>query len=89
MWLLLERLYDVRASLRQTVVSTLWNEWDEHDSDKAKAMQGLCLNESFWQKVRVIVIAVTPLYKVLRMTDCEGSTLGVLVHFFRTAVAEV
>ena len=89
MWLLLERLYDVRSSLRQTVVSTLWNEWDDHDSDDARVMQRVCLREDFWQQVRGIVIVVTPFYRVLRMTDSEGSTMGLLVHFFREAVAEV
>ena len=42
----------------------------------AKTIECLCLKETFWQDVRVLVIAVTPLYKVLRMTDMEGSTLG-------------
>ena len=32
---------------------------------------------------------MTPLYKVLRMTDCEGSTLGLLTYFFRAAVEEM
>lgn len=36
-----------------------------------------------------MVIVVTPFYRVLRMTDCEGSTLGLLTHFFRAAVEEV
>ena len=30
-----------------------------------------------------MVIVVIPFYRVLRMTDCEGSTLGLLTHFFR------
>ena len=88
-WLPLERIYEVRSALRQTVVSTLWNEWDDHDTDDARAMQRLCLQEAFWRQVRAIVIAVTPFYRVLRMSDCEGSTMGLLVHFFRGAIAEV
>ena len=52
MWILLERLYEVRSALRQTVVSTLWNEWDDHESEEAKSMQRLCLNENFWIKVK-------------------------------------
>ena len=53
MWILLERLYDVRTALRQTVVSTLWNEWDDHESEEAKAMQRLCLRDSFWMRVNL------------------------------------
>ena len=52
MWILLECLYEVRLALRQTVVSTLWNEWEDHKSEEAKAMQRLCLNENFWLKVK-------------------------------------
>lgn len=47
MWILLERLYDVKSSLRQTVVSTMWNEWDESGTEEAKDMQRKCLEE-FW-----------------------------------------
>ena len=89
MWLLMERLYEVKSVLRQMVVSTLWNDWEEHEDEDARAMQRLCLREEFWQSVRMIVIAITPFYRVLRMTDCEGSTMGLLVHFFRAALEEV
>ena len=88
-WLLLERLYDVRTPLRQTVVSTMWNEWDESNTDDAKEMQRAFLNEEFWQRVRAVVIAITPFYRVLRMTDMEGATLGVLIHFMREAKEEL
>ena len=52
MWQVLEHLYDVRPALRQTVVSTMWNEWDEHITEEAKAMQRFCLEERFWTRVR-------------------------------------
>ena len=52
-------------------------------------MQRFCLRERFWESVRGIVIAMTPFYRVLRMTDMEGATLGLFVHFFRAAVAEL
>lgn len=89
LWLLMERLYDVKMALRQTMVSTMWNEWEESSSDSAKDMQRLCFNEAFWERVRAIVIIITPLYRVLRMTDMEGATLGLLVHFMRAAKLEM
>ena len=89
MWLLLERLYDVKSALRQTVVSTMWNKWEESGSEEAKGMQRQCLFEEFWTRVRTLVIAVTPLYRTLRMTDMEGATLGLLIHFMRQAKAEM
>ncbi len=88
-WLLLERLYDVRSPLRQTVVSTMWNEWDEAGSIEAKEMQRKCLSEEFWNRVKAVVIALTPYYRVLRMTDMEGATLGLLIHFMREAKEEL
>lgn len=81
MWILLERLYNVKSTLRQTVVSTMW---DESGSEEAKDMQRQCLNEEFWVRVRTLVM---PFYRVLRMTDMEGATLG-LIHFTREAKAE-
>lgn len=89
MWLLLERLYDVNSPLRQTVVSTMWNEWDESGSDEAKEMQRQILNEEFWVRVRAIVVAVTPYYRTLHMTDMEGATIGFLIHFMRDARKEL
>lgn len=89
MWLLLETLYDVKSALWKTVVSTMWNEWDESNTDAAKDMQRQCLNEEFWARVRIIVVAITPFYRTLRMTDMEGATLGLLIHFMREAKEEL
>ena len=67
----------------------MWNEWDEYGSDEAKEMQRQCLFEDFWTRVRGIVMAITPFYRVLRMMDMEGATLGLLVHFMREAKVEL
>ena len=89
MWLLLERLYDVHMDLQRTVVSNAWREWDEHDTIEGNAVQRQCLNNDYWRRVKVIVIAITPLYRVLRMTDMEGATIGLLTHFMREARVEI
>ena len=89
MWLLLERLFDVKNSLRMTVVSPAWNAWEDAGTQEARDMSIQVLNESFWEQVRGIFIAVTPLYRVLRMTDMEGATLGLLLHFMREAKTEL
>ena len=88
-WLLLDRLLEVKPFLRQCVVSTMWNEWDESGSQEARDMQRQCLNEAFWVRAWAIVIAITPYYRALRMTDMEGATLGLLVHFMREAREEL
>ncbi|KAH7282747.1 hypothetical protein KP509_35G045900 [Ceratopteris richardii] len=60
----------------KTVVSEEFKEWLDGEpiaqQQEAKAMQRLCLKESFWRSVHGLVIAILPLYKVLRMTDMEG-----------------
>ena len=88
-WLLLDRLLEVKPFLRQCVVSTMWDEWDESGSQEARDMQRQCLNETFWVRAKAIVVAITPYYRTLRMTDMEGATLGLLIHFMNEAKAEV
>ncbi|MCO5578193.1 hypothetical protein L7F22_032031 [Adiantum nelumboides] len=93
MWLLLERIYDVQNKLQKTVVSDEFKEWLEGETttsqQEAKAIQRLCLKEEFWQEVKGLVIAILPLYKVLRMTDMEGSTIGLLHRFMEEASKEI
>ncbi|MCO5601762.1 hypothetical protein L7F22_055887 [Adiantum nelumboides] len=93
MWLLLERIYDVQNKLQKTVVSDEFKEWLEGETttsqQEAKAIQRLCLKEEFWQEVKGLVIVILPLYKVLRMTDMEGSTIGLLHHFMEEASKEI
>ncbi|KAH7442153.1 hypothetical protein KP509_03G073500 [Ceratopteris richardii] len=75
MWIVLSRLLEVK--------------WDESTSEESKSMQRLCLDESFWDGVRAILGVITPIYKALRMTDCEGATLGLLIHIMRRAMQEI
>ncbi|MCO5606082.1 hypothetical protein L7F22_060269 [Adiantum nelumboides] len=93
MWLLLERIHDVQIKLQKTVVSDEFKEWLEGETttsqQEVKAIQRLCSKEEFWQEVKGLVIAILPLYKVLRMTDMEGSTIGLLHHFMEEASKEI
>ncbi|KAI5054836.1 hypothetical protein GOP47_0029981, partial [Adiantum capillus-veneris] len=93
MWLLLERLYDVQTNLQKTMVSDEFKAWIEEETQSsqqdAKAIQRLCLKEEFWQEVKGLVMVVLPLYKVLRMTNMEGSTIGLLYHFMEEAYKEI
>ncbi|KAH7439143.1 hypothetical protein KP509_04G047200 [Ceratopteris richardii] len=89
MWIVLSRLFEVKVPLRQTVVSTFWSEWDESSLEESKSIQRLCLDESFWDSVKAILSVITPIYKVLRMTDYESATLGLLIHIMRRAMEEI
>ncbi|KAH7293828.1 hypothetical protein KP509_28G044500 [Ceratopteris richardii] len=75
MWIVLSRLLEVKVPLRHTVES--------------KSIQRLCLDESFWDSVKAILSVITPIYKVLCMTDCDGATLGLLIHIMRRAMEEI
>ncbi|KAH7423929.1 hypothetical protein KP509_12G081500 [Ceratopteris richardii] len=93
MWILLDRLYEVQNKLQKTVVSEEFKEWMDREpiaqQQEAKSIQRLCLRESFWKNVYGIIAAILPLYKVLRMTDMEGATIGVLYHFMKEAIEEI
>ncbi|KAH7426822.1 hypothetical protein KP509_10G018300 [Ceratopteris richardii] len=89
MWIVLSRLLEVRIPLRQTVVSPLWNDWDESSLEESKSMQRLYLDEEFWENVKAVLNILTPIYRVLRMTDCEGATLGLLIHMMRRAIDDI
>ena len=93
MWLLLECLYDVQNKLQKTMVSDEFKAWLEEETiasqQDAKVIQRLWLNEEFWQEVKGIVVVVLSLYKVLRKTDMEGATLGLLFHIMEDAFEEI
>ncbi|KAH7428106.1 hypothetical protein KP509_10G076100 [Ceratopteris richardii] len=89
MWIVLSLLLEVKIPLRQTVVSPLWNDWDESSLEESKSMQRLCLDEEFWENVKAVLNILTPIYRVLRMTDCEGATLGLLIHMMRRAIDDI
>ncbi|KAH6556958.1 hypothetical protein KP509_1Z146100 [Ceratopteris richardii] len=78
----LSRLREGKVPLIQTVVSPFWSEWNESSLEESKSMQRPCLDESFWDSVKAISV-IKPIYKVLCMMDCEGATLGLLIHIMR------
>jgi len=81
MFLVLERLLKVHADLRRVVVSTHWAEWLEHNDPQSQGIQRICLEVDFWRDVESIVTALRPIYSVLRLTDREGSTMGLIYEF--------
>ncbi|KAH7290338.1 hypothetical protein KP509_30G043200 [Ceratopteris richardii] len=79
----------IKKAIEETVVSPLWNDWDESSLEESKSMQRLCLDEEFWENVKAVLNILTPIYRVLRMTDCEGATLGLLIHMMRRAIDDI
>lgn len=81
MFLVLERLLKVHSSLRQMVVSNHWQDWGPSREPKSRKFETIVLSSSFWDDARAIVIGLQPIYIVLRLTNREGSTLGLLYEF--------
>ena len=83
MFVVLERLLEVHAELRRTVVSEEWKAWDESSDPEAQYVQRQCLDADFWSTMQSIVTTLRPIYIMLRMTDMEGCTMGLLYHFMQ------
>jgi hypothetical protein len=89
MFIVLERLHTMRDSLRQAVVSPLWVQWNDSDLPESQRVQRACLDFSLWSDVQAIVTSLRPLFVLLRMTDMEGCTLGLLYHFMQKLRTEL
>lgn len=81
MFIVLERLLRVRRDLVRTIYSNEWLEWDEKDSPKAKTFVCNVMKEQWWTEVEGLIKTLNPIYTVLRITDMEGSTLGLLYEY--------
>lgn len=80
-FIVLERLVKVHDGLRQMVVLQPWRQWRHSREPKAQRFERIVLASPFWDDARAIIIALQPLYTVLRLTDREGCTLGLLYEF--------
>ena len=81
MFIVLERLLRVRRELVRTVYSNEWLEWDERESPKARAFVHNVMREEWWEEVEGLLQTLNPIYTVLRITDMEGSTIGLLYEY--------
>ena len=88
MFLVLERLLKIHPSLQQTVVSDAWREWDESKIEESNHIKNLVLGDNnFWKGAENIILDFQPIFFVLRITDCEGCTMG-LLYMFMTRLSE-
>lgn len=80
-FIVLERLLKVHHTLRQMVVSNLWVQWSGSTESRSRRFETIVLSSTFWDEARSIVVGLQPLHTVLRLTDREGSTMGLLYEF--------
>ena len=81
MFIVVERLLRVRRDLIRTIYSDQWLAWNEKDTPKARAFIQKVMNETWWEDAEALVKTLNPIYTVLRITDMESSTLGLLYEY--------
>lgn len=81
MFIVVERLVRVRKGLMRTVVSREWSDLDEHQHANYMAFSRNVMDEAWWQDAEAFVKSIKPVYSVLRITDMEGSTMGLLYEY--------
>ena len=84
MFILLDKVVRVRGGLLRTIVSHAWFDMNEVKERNAKYVKFESLvmgEETFWKKEKLLIKILQPFYSVLRITDMEGSTLGLLYEY--------
>ncbi|KAJ7282142.1 hypothetical protein O6H91_Y359400 [Diphasiastrum complanatum] len=78
-FLVLERLVLVKDALRRMVSSESFREF--MDVPHATFFRSTVFGEPFWRDAEEITGVLLPIFRVLRLVDCEGCTLGLIYEF--------
>ncbi|KAH7302591.1 hypothetical protein KP509_23G078800 [Ceratopteris richardii] len=81
MFIVLERFIRVRPNLICTISSEEWIRWDKSTTPKFMDFRRNILDEDWWLSAEALVKTLQPIYIVLRITDMQGSTLGLLYEY--------
>lgn len=81
MFIVLERLVRVRHGLLRTVVCREWQAWEDRNDSKSLGFARIVMRDAYWDEASGLIKALQPIYSVLRLTDMEGSTIGLLYEF--------
>eukprot|EP00253_Pinus_taeda_P009555 PITA_09555 len=73
---MLRRLVEVKHALVSMVVSQLWIEWRQADSEQGYMVCRLCLDEDWWSKVDFLLEFTIPAFELLRSADTDQPLLG-------------
>eukprot|EP00253_Pinus_taeda_P030084 PITA_30084 len=80
-FVMLRRLVEVKHALVSMVVSQLWVEWRQADSERGSMVRRLCLDEDWWSKVDFLLKFTTPAFELLRSADTDQPFLGEVEQF--------
>ena len=79
-YILLKRLIDVREALSTCVVTSKWKDLVKACDPPAKAAANAIaqniMDETFWDKLKIILDITKPLYLVIKFSDGEGPNVG-------------
>ena len=65
----------------RTVVSREWVDMPKHREAKFRTFARTVMEDAWWHETEALVKSIKPIYSVLRITDMEGSTMGLLYEF--------
>ena len=83
--IVLERLARVWRALEQTVVSNYWEDWNDSKKPDAVKVKSIVQDNSTLPSIMIVISIMRLLFSTLRLTDREGSTMGLLYEFMRRA----
>jgi hypothetical protein len=69
-------LVEVKQPLVSMVVSQLWAEWRQADSERGTMVCRLCLDEEWWSKIDFLLKFTSPAFELLRSADMDKPFLG-------------
>ena len=70
------RLVEVKQPLVSMVVSQLWAEWRQADSEWGTMVRRLFLDVEWWGKIYFLLKFTTPALELLRSADIDQAFLG-------------
>ena len=71
----------MRPNLIRTINCDEWLAWDDIRKPLFQEFRRNVFNETWWSDAEAMVKSLSPIYTVLRITDMEGSTLGLLYEY--------
>lgn len=64
-FIILRRLIEVKKQLVSMMVSQLWAEWRQGDSERGAMVRRLCLDEEWWSKIDFLLKFTAPAFELL------------------------
>ena len=83
--IVLERLARVWRALEQIVVSNYWEDCSDSKKLDVVKVKSIVQDNSTLPSIMIVTSIMRPLFSILRLTDSEGSIMGLLYEFMRRA----